>query len=72
MAVQQISLDVEVWVNASLHSELANRGMAYHSLIDYDLQLAEVGSITVPHVRTYPDVCMLTGKLSHIVYPLVV
>lgn len=46
MTVQQISLDVEVWVNASLHSELANRGMAYHSLIDYDLQLAEVSTIT--------------------------
>ena len=65
MTVQQISLDVEVWVNASLHSELANRGMAYHSLIDYDLQLAEVSTIT-----SVTCVCVLTGTLNHTVYPL--
>ena len=44
VAVQQTNLDVEVWVNASLHVELAARGKVYHSLNDYDLQLAGVST----------------------------
>ena len=42
MCLRQVTLDVEVWVNGALQDELASRGMVYHSLMDYDLQLAEV------------------------------
>lgn len=45
MCLSQVTLDVELWVNRALHAELAKRGMAYHSLTDYDLQLAEVQSV---------------------------
>lgn len=44
MCLRQVTLDVEVWVNGALQDELASRGMVYHSLMDYDLQLAEVCS----------------------------
>ena len=42
MCVCQVRLDVELWVNGALQAELASRGLAYHSLTDYDLQLVEV------------------------------
>lgn len=42
MCLHQVTLDVEIWVNRTLQTELTNRGMSYHSLTDYDLQLAEV------------------------------
>ena len=47
MCLSQLSLDVELWVNEALQAELASRGMAYHSLMDYDLQLAEVNYVHI-------------------------
>ena len=38
----QVSLDVELWVNEELQTKLLEQGVTYHSLTDYDLQLAEV------------------------------
>ena len=41
--MRQVSLDVELWVSEELQSELAAaHGVTYHSLTDYDLQVAEV------------------------------
>jgi hypothetical protein len=42
VCIQQVSLDVELWVNGVLERELTARHITYHSLTDYDLQLAEV------------------------------
>ena len=38
----QVSLDVELWINDELQTKLLEQGVTYHSLTDYDLQLAEV------------------------------
>lgn len=43
--MQQVTLDVEIWVNKTLQTELTSQGMSYHSLTDYDLQLAEVCTV---------------------------
>lgn len=45
MCLQQVTLDVEIWVNKTLQTELTSQGMSYHSLTDYDLQLAEVYTV---------------------------
>lgn len=45
MCLQQVTLDVEIWVNKTLQTELTSQGMSYHSLTDYDLQLAEVYAV---------------------------
>ena len=45
-ACVQVSLDVEVWINDELQTRLAEQGVTYHSLTDYDLQMAEV---CMPH-----------------------
>ena len=42
VVVCQSSLDVELWVNGAVQSELDSRGFTFHSLTDYDLQLVEV------------------------------
>ena len=39
--MRQVCLDVELWVNGALQTELAERGLTYHSLTDYDIQLTE-------------------------------
>ncbi len=38
----QTVLDVEVWANSLLCSELDTRGLSYHCLLDYDLQVVQV------------------------------
>jgi hypothetical protein len=38
----QVSLDVELWINDELQTKLLEQGVTYHSLTDYDLQLAEL------------------------------
>ena len=53
---EQVSLDVELWINDELQSELTARGITYHSLIDYDLQLAEVVSFLSPVVIEFSNV----------------
>lgn len=45
VVVCQSSLDVELWVNGALQSELDSRGFTFHSLTDYDLQLVEVSPL---------------------------
>lgn len=45
VCLQQVTLDVEIWVNKTLQTELTSQGMSYHSLTDYDLQLAEVYTV---------------------------
>ena len=38
----QVSLDMELWINDELQTKLLEQGVTYHSLTDYDVQLAEV------------------------------
>ena len=45
VVVCQSSLDVELWVNGALQSELDSEGFTFHSLTDYDLQLVEVSPL---------------------------
>ncbi|XP_064386256.1 uncharacterized protein LOC135334832 [Halichondria panicea] len=42
VCVGQTVLDVEVWANSLLCSELDTRGLSYHCLLDYDLQVVQV------------------------------
>ena len=41
-SVEQVSLDVELWLDSVLSSVLLSCGFTLHSLTDYDLQLVEV------------------------------
>lgn len=47
MEVQQTGLDVELWMNETLQSELEARGFTFRSLTDYDVQMVEVGNSIV-------------------------
>ncbi len=40
--VGQTVLDVEEWTNRVLPSEMSHRGLTYHCLLDYDLELVQV------------------------------
>lgn len=42
MSVDQSSLDVELWINSFLETEMKKRGLDYRSLMDYDIQLYDV------------------------------
>ena len=45
MVVQQSSLDIEVWLNKTLQIELKRNGLELHCLVDYEVQIAEVGAV---------------------------
>ncbi len=60
----QTVLDVEVWANGLLCSELDTRGLSYHCLLDYDLQVVEV-QVTLSCVQllvfiVYSHCCRMT------------
>lgn len=69
MCLQQVTLDVEVWVNKTLQMELTSQGMSYHSLTDYDLQLAEV--FCVHHLLAHFLACKRV-RIEHRYVPAVV
>ena len=71
VVVSQSSLDVELWLNGALQSQLEARGFTFHSLTDYDLQLVEVGghvSGSDAHVIiSPPQVCAEHGDVVFLV-----
>ena len=42
VSVDQSILDVELWLNGVLLTQLERRGLHYRSLMDYDIQLYQV------------------------------
>lgn len=74
----QVSLDVELWLNNQLNSELAACDITYHSLTDYDLQLAEVPvhhsqhthSLSFSHCVFWLQVCGDSGSVILILVAL--
>ncbi len=45
--VGQTVFDVEVWTNRVLPSEINQRGLVYHCLVDYDLEFVQVCIVCV-------------------------
>ena len=49
VCVGQSVLDVEVWANRVLSSELESCDLSYHCLRDYDLEIVEVSAPCLHH-----------------------